>query len=525
MRGQFVAEIWNRVDGAVIGINAEGLITHWNTGAESLTHYLAAEVMGKPLWHAQPEAAQPWVRALFEQLHERRYFHGQGWLLRKNGERCGVSVHVETQTDEQGHPNGWIGLLRDITHAIWHQGTPAAETTDAEWKGRLKQLQSHQTAAILCKGFTHQTSNLLTGVLSHLELALLEDNMPEGLRYHLLQAEQSARQAADSNARFSSFLRCPECLPTPVDLRRLAEETIVLLRRCVERRNHFTLEPTSPDLWMAQARENQIAEALVNLSLVAQMHMPAGGPIQIRLSNRNTPAATTAAQPHFVELCVSHTGLALEPAVQAGLLALSKGDFPQHPGALTLCLVKQIAEEHGGWLEVEAVAGGGNRFALVLPRAAAAANHPQSLAPQPSATEARQLEGTEKVLVADDEDMMRGLISAVLGYRGYQIIEASDGQAALQKYDPEFDLALVDVDMPGLDGWGVLRQIRSRHPAAKVVIMSGGGMDQTDLEKLHEFGAAGLLQKPFRNLELLQIVRRVLDRVEASSSLELLGGG
>ena len=138
-----------------------------------------------------------------------------------------------------------------------------------------------------------------------------------------------------------------------------------------------------------------------------------------------------------------------------------------------------------------------------------AAGHPEHLAePSPES-----LEGSERVLVAEDDNSLRVLIRAMLTYRGYKVVEAVNGADAVSKYRTSgpFDLVILDMAMPKLDGAEALKQIRAQDSAARVLALSGTPFDsQVELKRS---GAKfdGFLNKPFRNIDLLQVVRRILD--------------
>lgn len=123
-------------------------------------------------------------------------------------------------------------------------------------------------------------------------------------------------------------------------------------------------------------------------------------------------------------------------------------------------------------------------------------------------------EGHERILVADDESGLRMLIRAVLGYRGYQVVEAADGMEALAKYSAAtepFDLVILDIHMPRLDGLEVMRRMRAINPAARILLISGSlaGYEASNIKTAqHEH----YLEKPFQNDDLVRLVRRILDQ-------------
>jgi CheY-like chemotaxis protein len=140
-------------------------------------------------------------------------------------------------------------------------------------------------------------------------------------------------------------------------------------------------------------------------------------------------------------------------------------------------------------------------------KAKSAGEAEQTPDPSPAA-----LEGSERLLVAEDDKPMRALIRAVLTYRGYEVIEAVDGEDAVNKYleNGPFDLVILDMDMPKLAGTEVLLRIRARDASARALALSGALFDdETARNPASRFN--GLLNKPFRNIDLVKLVRRILD--------------
>jgi CheY-like chemotaxis protein len=160
--------------------------------------------------------------------------------------------------------------------------------------------------------------------------------------------------------------------------------------------------------------------------------------------------------------------------------------------------------------------------------AAARVARPGAATPRPTPTTessaeqfTAKLDGCERLLVAEDDKNMRTLIRAVLAYRGYTVIEAADGEDAVQKYfdNRPIDLVIIDLEMPKLDGRSVLREIRAKEPAVRSVALSGDIFDARGgrLDCNQEFDV--FLSKPFRNLDLVRSVRQVLDRPASGNHL------
>jgi CheY-like chemotaxis protein len=174
-----------------------------------------------------------------------------------------------------------------------------------------------------------------------------------------------------------------------------------------------------------------------------------------------------------------------------------------------LSIASSVISEHSGWIEVGSTEGAGTCFFIYLPRCEV----PATTALADTAAESKRAEGRERVLVVDDEELVRMVIKAVLTYRGYQVSEATDGEDAIQKYQdaqPAFDLVLMDLHMPKLNGYDALLRIRQFNAKLKAILLSGGSQDPASLGG--DIEGVAYLQKPFDNQELASVVRGLLDK-------------
>jgi CheY-like chemotaxis protein len=286
-----------------------------------------------------------------------------------------------------------------------------------------------------------------------------------------------------------------------------------MLQRSIDRRIDVRWERPATAPWTARADASQLMQALLNLGLNARDAMPSGGTLTFTARNVSFAGAALPAprQPgEFIQLTVADTGHGLSPEALSRLFEpyFSTKDPSRGPG-LGLTITAAVVAEHGGWMEVESREGQGAQFHVFLPRARDAAREPvRAAAPDP-----QLLGGRERILVVDDEELVRMVVKAILSYRGYDVIEAADGQAAVEAYrtaQPPVDLVLMDVHMPRLNGYDALRQIRALNPKARAVILSGGVHDGASDPLSGQSGVA-FLHKPFENQELLQTVRKKLE--------------
>jgi two-component system cell cycle sensor histidine kinase/response regulator CckA len=385
----------------------------------------------------------------------------------------------------------------------------------------LNQSQKAQAIGALASGVAHDFNNILTAILSHLDLVADSKELPPLLRESVHHAQNSARRGAELVSKLMTFSHRSEPKLAPLNLHKLITDMVGMLRRNIDPRIQIRVSPETPEVGWVQADESQIMQMLMYLCLNVRDAMPHGGELAIILedvtfmgSNLSPPRRAG----DFVRLTVSDTGEAMPPEVLGRLFEPYFATKILHKGVgLGLSIAYNIVIGHGGWLEVASRVGQGNQFHVYLPLTRETEKREPELAHELSEADTQALEGKEKVLVADDEELVRLVVRAVLSYRGYQIVEATNGEEAIKLYreaSPPYDLVLLDVHMPNLNGWETLVRLRQLDPGVTAILLSGGLTDEEN-EKAVKLGAASLLPKPFDNLNLLRLVRKTLDAAQS----------
>ena len=285
-----------------------------------------------------------------------------------------------------------------------------------------------------------------------------------------------------------------------------------MLNRSIERKVAIEHCKQAVKPWMVKADSNQLIQALLNLAINARDAMPPGGRILFSTEDivfSPVDAVLPRKAGEFVKITVADTGQGMTPEVKGRVFEpyFSTKDLSRGPG-LGLSITSAAIAEHSGWMEVESEVGKGTRFHIFLPRCAEPAMPFRRIV----ASDAKVTEGRERILVVDDEELVRMVTKAVLAYRGYQVTEAEDGEDAVEKYTMSatpFDLILMDLHMPRLNGYDALLKIRQQFPSARAILLSGGVHEPDSM--FGNLEGVAFLQKPFENQELVLLVRRMLD--------------
>jgi len=399
-----------------------------------------------------------------------------------------------------------FGVLQDIT--------PLRRTEAAlrESEDRLRQAQKMEAVGRLAGGVAHDFNNLLTPILGFAEL--VQQDLPEDDPHQedLTTVVRAAERARDLTGQLLAFGRKQMLEMRTLDLNQVIAESEAMLRRLV--REDIRLQTVlDADLGAVRADLSQIHNVLINLVVNAADAMPDGGDLTIETTNVSLDGAYADAHPGsrsgpHVMLAVSDTGQGMDPQTLAMIFEpffTTKG-VEQGIG-LGLATVHGIVKQHGGSIYAYSEPGRGSIFKVYLPLAEGVAED------LPAEEVARELGGSERILVVEDDAAVRGLAEVVLQKFGYEVIAAADADAAVALARSGAEpcaLLLTDVVMPGMNGAQLHRQLVASWPDLPVLFMSGY---TANVIAHHGILAEGVhfLSKPFTPRSLAARVREVLD--------------
>jgi CheY-like chemotaxis protein len=326
----------------------------------------------------------------------------------------------------------------------------------------------------------------------------------------MLEIQKATHHAESLTRQLLAFSRRQHLQPKVINLNAVLTDIRDLLRRMIGEDLELVTS-LAPDLGAVKADPGQIQQVIMNLAVNARDAMPEGGRLTITTANADVGAAALAepgaVMGPCVRLTVSDTGYGMDPATQARVFEPFFTTKERGKGTgLGLSTVYGIVKQSGGHIRIRSLPGVGTAFEIDLPRV----NEPLS------GTERRATEplarGSGTILVVEDQDDVRRLVAASLRRCGYEVLDAANGEAAIQlcrAHPGPIALMLLDVVMPGMNGPAVSRACLEIRPGTKVLFMSG----YTDSALQEELGAAGppaYLQKPFTPVQLAEKVREVL---------------
>jgi signal transduction histidine kinase/CheY-like chemotaxis protein len=408
----------------------------------------------------------------------------------------------------------WISLfpiLRRVTAALEARNTRLAEQAEklratlVEWKraeeGRrhseeqLRQSQKMEAVGQLAGGIAHDFNNLLLAIHGYSELALSQLNGADpATRRYIEEIRSAGERAAALTRQLLAFSRKQVLETQIVDLNGIVTGIESMLRRLLGEDLELVVR-LAPELSEVNVDPSQLEQILMNLTVNARDAMPDGGRVIIETRNEGDQVA----------LVVADTGVGMDAETAAHVFEpFFTTKEPGKGTGLGLSTVYAIVEQSGGHITVESEPHRGTTFTILLPAAEGAEQGPDDAEAEDVAP------GNERVLLVEDDPVVRELVRKALRENGYAVIEAGcpDEAIELAAIGGQFDLLLTDVVMPKMNGRQLAAELASSQPEMRVLYTSGYTSDSV-VQRGVDSGP--FLQKPYRMADLARKVREVLD--------------
>jgi two-component system, cell cycle sensor histidine kinase and response regulator CckA len=382
---------------------------------------------------------------------------------------------------------------------------------------QFAQSQKMQAVGQLAGGVAHDFNNLLTAMIGFCDLLLLRFQPGDPSFADIMQIQQNANRAANLVRQLLAFSRQQTLQPRVLNITDILVDLSHLLRRLIGENIELKVVH-GRDLGQAKVDQGQLEQVIINLAVNARDAMPGGGRLMIRTANicleraeRRGHEVVPAGE--YVMIEVADTGVGIPHGNLERIFEpfFSTKEVGSGTG-LGLSTVYGIVKQTGGFIFVNSGPGEGTRFEIHLPRHEA---EDSSLAARTEITEpaaGKDLTGSATVLLVEDEDPVRKFGARALRNKGYRVIEAESGEAALKVIrdaKERIDLLISDVVMPQLDGPALVREVRSIRADMKVIFISGYAEDAFR-KRLDRESNIDFLSKPFNLKQLASKVKDVI---------------
>jgi PAS domain S-box-containing protein len=406
------------------------------------------------------------------------------------------------------------GPLSVLANLIAHvKGYLIDITERKELEEQLKHSQKMEAVGRLAGGVAHDFNNILTVILGYITMIREKNQSEEDIEVDIQNLKGAVQRAVKLTKQLLVFSRREVMKPQTVNINTLIQNIEKMIRRLIseEVNMQFFLDAEEP---MVYIDPGQLEQVLVNLSVNARDAMPEGGRLVVLTETRSITEPETAVNGvvppgSYVVIRVSDNGMGIDDDYLTKIFEpffTTKGN-DQGTG-LGLSMVYGIIDQSGGYIKVHTETGKGTDFTILLPLKEGKVKLTEPVGP-----EIGKVEGSERILIVEDEDNLRRLAGRILRRKGYYILEAKNGGEALlicEKTKEPIELLLTDFTLPFINGDELARRIRTELPDIKVIMMSGNPQIE-DIPLTEKDGVYAFLQKPFDIDTLYTTVRKVLD--------------
>ncbi|NPA25107.1 MAG: PAS domain S-box protein [Deltaproteobacteria bacterium] len=473
-----------------------------NRATSEISGYSNEELIGMPFW----EFVHPEMRDLVRRRGLSRQQGGSDLpqsykfkIICKNGEEKWL-IFSSARIDYQGEPAA-LGNVLDVTEQV-----AAEEALAIEREKNLREMEKmHKMEAIglLAGGIAHDFNNLLTAIYGNISMAVmqLQKTKPDldKVRNNLAAADLSSSRAQELTSQLLTFAKGGEPVKELVDIEAIIRETAEFFLSGSNVRLKFDF---APDLKGLEVDKGQFCQVINNLVVNADQAMPEGGTLTIRAENVIDDDLGPAVRITVVDEGVGIPPKYLEKICEPYFTTKAKGS------GLGLATVHSIVTRHGGRLQVTSEISRGSCFAITLP----ATDKKQEAKGQRSGI----VKGSGRILVMDDEEVVRAVCVEFLENLGYEVEGVADGREMLDLYrrnlsqGKAFDLVIMDLTIPGgMGGKEAIAALLKIDSAARAIVCSGYSQDPV-MANFREYGFQGTCAKPFDLVVLSQMVKKVI---------------
>ncbi len=451
-------------------------------------------------------------KVLPQQIHQ---FETEG--NRADGRHFAAHLTVVPLPEQNGQAIGFIELVEDITEK------KQTEAENQRLQEHLRHAEKMEAVGYLAGGIAHDFNNQLTGVLGYAEMLVLrlEDKKLTAYAQNIIE---SANRSAALIEQLLAFGRKGKYLCVPVAIEQIVGEVTSLLERSIDKRIeiHQNLHDGTTRVL---GDPNQLQSALLNIALNARDAMPDGGKLSFEIEPfKPSPDWTHAkiyaerqTEVEYLRVSIADTGCGMDAEVMSRIFEpfFTTKEMGKGTG-MGLASVYGTMTNHNGHIDVESSIGKGTTFHLYLPLATSDLQRDQPKF-------CTLITGKARILLVDDERIVRGVAAEMLQSLGYQVYECEDGQQAVEYYRQawrEVDLVILDMIMPVMDGRDTFIAMQQINPDVRVILCSGYSLDDR-VHSILEEGKIGFVGKPFTVRELSERVDEFLKLgvVEASPAV------
>jgi two-component system cell cycle sensor histidine kinase/response regulator CckA len=498
-----LAAIVDASDDAIMSLALDGTVLTWNGGAEQIYGYSAQEMIGRNMSLIDSRGGSREEREqILESVKRGESFRNfQTSRIRKDGRLIWISVTASPIRGRSGEVVAISSTVREITEI-------------RALEEQLRQAAKLESLGVLAGGIAHDFNNLLVGILGN--ASLVKDLLPpsSAARPMLDGVINAGERAAELTRQLLAYSGKGKFVIQPVDISGLVRDMTKLAQASIPKSVALQLR-LAPSLPLVVADLAQLQQLIMNLVINAAEAIgdnPGSATVttgEQQIAEGETAGTTVGADPvtpgTYVFFEVADTGSGMDEATVARIFdPFFTTKFTGRGLGLSAAL--GIVRGHQGYIQVTSSPGRGSTFRVLLPAGR------ENAALEPVQERKEDLTGSGVILLVDDEDLVRGAAAAMLEYLGYTVLEAANGEEAIELFQRNLSriiLVIVDLSMPVLNGEECLRRLKSIKPHVPV-LLSSGFSETGAARRFQAAGVATYLQKPYNTQHLAERVKAAL---------------
>jgi PAS domain S-box-containing protein len=486
----------------VITTDTGGRVVLINQVAEGLTGWSSDEATGRPLVEVfsiiHEVTRKPCENPVEKVLAAGKIVEmaNHTVLIAKNGQERSIADSGAPIKDKDGRILGVVLVFRDIT----------AELRTEQELAKVKKMES---IGVLAGGLAHDFNNILAAILGNIELSLLDAGLPLKTRQTLQEAVKATQRARGLTSQLLTFAKGGDPIKESASLVEVIRDSADFVLRGSKSACRYLF---ADDLWLVDIDRGQISQVVQNLILNASQAMPVGGVIEVSCENLASEDSASVGLPKkgdYVMMKIKDNGIGI-PEDLLDKIFDPYFSTKQQGSGLGLAISHSIVNKHDGHIMVQSTPGIGTVFTVYLPASG------QGSVPAAPAEEAAGRTKNARILIMDDEAMIRDVTKALLSKMGHEVLLAEEGAGAVRIYQEAMagktpiDLVIMDLTIPGgMGGKEAVQKILALDPLAKVIVSSGYSHDPI-MANFNDYGFCSALAKPFAFSELSKIVNQFL---------------
>jgi PAS domain S-box-containing protein len=486
-----------------------GVIMHANPFLSSFLGYAFEELEQKKLWEAEAFREKDEIRTAFEFLKKNDYVRYDTIRLKtKDGRE--VEAEFVSSVFKVGDERLIQCGIRDITARL--AAERRLQQREKLLEQQLLQAQQMESLGTLAGGVAFEFNNILAMILPSAEMIAAAAELKSKTAVYVSRIIDAANRGATVAKQLLVFARAEKAEFKPISLQRIVLDVASLLEHKFTK-NLKVLTDISATQSMIMGENALLNQAVLNLALNAFEAMPDGGVITIELADALEEEMSAlfpeSERGTHIVLRVRDTGRGIDEKTRRRIF--DPFFTTKEPGSglgLGLSIVHSIVNSHGGYIDVQTRPGEGTTVSLYF---TLLKGHETTAVRSEAKT---NVQGTETILIVEDEEAIRDTISELLAERGYTVLTASDGVEGLEQMQAHKDrigLVISDLGMPRMNGEQFFTAARKLHPSLKIIITTGY-LHSVTKSKLLSLGVTDMIAKPFSTETLLPAVRRALDK-------------